>query len=166
MDAQDDADGDAATAPTLDWEVRRYHEGNHFHPLTSNTGDGVTFPAPSPEDLFSTDPQKNYLQVRLTPTDSLGLPKAVTRRLEQRTGDVRFETEPLDFDLQFNALTSGAPKVFTSWEGYALNLDVQRQRDGSGRLWAFDHWSDGGAKAHTIETPAVPTTYTAFFRKF
>ena len=29
----------------------------------------------------------------------------------------------------------------------------------------FDHWSDGGAQAHTIATPAVATTYTAVFRE-
>jgi len=52
----------------------------------------------------------------------------------------------------------------TSWEGYALNIDAVRQRDGSGRLWAFDNWSDGGTKAHTIETLGVLRTYTAYFR--
>ena len=164
-DAQDDADGDAATAPTLTWEVRRYHDGNHSHPWASDTGGGVAFTAPPPEDLYSTDPQGNYLQIRLTATDSLGLSKTVTRRLEPRTVDVRFETEPLDFKLQLNGLTFRAPKVFTSWEGYALNVDVQRQRDGSGRLWAFDHWSDGRPKAHTIKTPAAPRTYTAYLRR-
>jgi glucose/arabinose dehydrogenase len=164
-DTEDDADGDTATAPTLTWEVRRYHDGNHFHPWASGTGDGLSFAAPPPEGLYATDPRKNYLQVRLTATDSLGLSKTVTRRLEPRTVDVRFETVPLNFELKVNGHEFQAPKIFVSWEGYALNVEVERQRDGQGRLWGFDRWSDGRARAHTIRTPAAPSTYVAYLRR-
>ena len=160
-DTEDDGDGEAATAPTLRWEIRRYHDGNHFHPWS----DEATFVGPPPEGLHSTDPQQNYLQIRLMATDSLGLTRTVTRRLEPRTVDVRFETEPIDLKLGVNGFTFRAPEVLTSWDGYALNVDAWRQRDGSGQLWAFDHWSDGGAKDHTIETPDDPTTYIAHFRR-
>jgi len=64
-----------------------------------------------------------------------------------------------------NGYTFRTPEVLTSWGGYALNVDAWRQRDGSGQLWAFDHWSDGGAKEHIIETPDDPTTYIAHFRR-
>jgi hypothetical protein len=53
----------------------------------------------------------------------------------------------------------------TSWEDYALNVAAGRQRDGRGRLWVFDHWSDGRAGTHTIKTPDVFRTYTAHFRR-
>jgi hypothetical protein len=121
--------------------------------------------APPPEGLYSTGPSKKNLQVRLTATDSLGLSKTVSRRLEPRVVDVRFETGPLDLKLGVNGYTFMAPKVLTSWEGYALNVDAERQGDGSGRLWVFDRWSDGRAKAHTLKTPGDPTTYTASFRR-
>lgn len=164
-DAEDDADGNPATAPTLRLEVLRYHDGNHFHPWASDTDRDVTFEGPPPEGLESTEPRENYLQVRLTATDSQGLSRTVTRRLEPRLVNVRFQTRPLGLDVQINGLTFGAPKVLASWEGYAVNVDVKRQRDADGRLWAFDRWSHGRAKAHTIETPAVTRTYTAFFRR-
>jgi glucose/arabinose dehydrogenase len=150
VDTEDDGDGDAATAPALRWEVRRYHDGNHFHPWS----DGATFVAPPPEGLYSTDPRKNYLQIRLTATDSLGLSRTVSRRLVPRTVDVRFETGPINLKLGV-----------TSWEGYELNVAAGRQRDGRGRLWVFDHWSDGRAGTHTIKTPGVPRTYKAYFRR-
>ncbi len=67
--------------------------------------------------------------------------------------------------LAVNGYTFMAPKILTSWEGYALNVDTERQGDGSGRLWVFDRWSDGRAKAHTIKTPGDQTTYTASFRR-
>ena len=47
---------------------------------------------------------------------------------------MRFETGPLDLKLGVNGYTFMAPKVLTSWEGYALNVDAERQGDGSGRL--------------------------------
>ena len=143
------------------WEVRRYHDGNHFHPWS----DGATFVGPPPEDLFSTDPEGNYLQVRLTATDSLGLSRTVSRRLEPRTVDVRFETEPVDLELGVNGYAFEAPEVLTSWEGYASNVNAPRQRDGLGRSWAFDRWSDGRAREHTIRTPGDRTTYVAYFRR-
>src|SRR5207247_4769416 len=45
-----------------------------------------------------------------------------------------------------------------SWEGYQLDVNAPNQ-GGS----AFQSWSDGGARAHAITTPATPTTYTATF---
>ncbi len=161
VDVEDDGDGDAATAPTLRWEVRRYHDGNHFHPWS----DGASFVAPPPEGLYSTDPRKNYLQIRLTATDSLGLSRTVSRRLVPRTVNVRFETGPINLKLGVNGYTFLAPEVFTSWEGYELNVAAGRQRDGRGRLWVFDRWSDGRAGAHTIKTPDISKTYRAYFRR-
>jgi glucose/arabinose dehydrogenase/PKD repeat protein len=161
VDAEDDGDGVAATKPVLRWEVRRYHDGNHFHPWSEE----ATFVAPPPEGLYSTDPRKNYLQIRLTATDSLGLSRTVTRRLVPRTVNVRFETGPINLKLGVNGYTFRAPEVFTSWEGYALNVAAGRQRDGSGRLWVFDRWSDGRAATHTIKTSDVSRTYKAYFRR-
>jgi hypothetical protein len=67
-DAEDDADPDSATAPAVEWEVRRYHNGSHYHPWASGTGEDVTFSGPAPEELISTDPTKHYLEIRLTAT--------------------------------------------------------------------------------------------------
>ena len=137
------------------------HDGNHYHPWS----DDATFVGPPPEDLFSTSLSKNYLQVRLTATDSLGLSTTVIRRLEPKTVDVGFKTQPPNLKLGVNGYTFQAPKLLTSWEGYALNVATWRQSDVQGQLWAFDHWSDGGAREHTIKTPASPKTYTAYFRR-
>jgi hypothetical protein len=145
----------------LRWEVRRYHDGNHDHPWS----DGASFVAPPPESLYSTDSRENYLQIRLTATDSLGLSRTISRRLVPRTVDVRFETGPINFKLGVNGYTFRAPKVFTSWEGYEVNVAAGRQRDGSGRFWVFDHWTDGCAGAHAIKTPGDPRPYKAYFRR-
>jgi hypothetical protein len=98
----------------------------------------------------------------LTATDSLGLSRTISRRLVPRTVDVRFETGPINLKLDVNGYTFRAPEVFSSWEGYALNIAARRQRDG--RVRVFDHWSDGPG-AHTIKTPGGPKTYKAYFRR-
>ncbi len=58
-----------------------------------------------------------------------------------------------------------APAAFVSWEGYLLNVCAPRQEDQLGRTWVFGSWSDGGARDHTITTPAGPPTYTAAFKR-
>ena len=164
-DAEDDNDGRPETASTLEWEVLQHHDGNHAHPYFSGTGDGLAFTAPAPEGLFSTDPAGNHLEIRLTATDSQGLSKTVVRELRPKTVEVGFETQPRNFfKLTVNGETFRAPKTFVSWEGYALNVSAPRQRYG-GRTWAFSSWSDGGAREHTVTTPADPATYTATFKR-
>lgn len=79
--------------------------------------------------------------------------------------DLTFRTRPLDLRLKANGQAFKAPRTLLSWVGYDLNVTVFRQRDVDGRLWAFESWSDGGAAAHTIDSPADPQDYTATFRR-
>ncbi len=51
---------------SLSWEVRSYHNGDHWHPYLSGTGNDLTFTAPPPEDLLSTG-AGNYLQRSVSP---------------------------------------------------------------------------------------------------
>ncbi|HET7271628.1 MAG TPA: PKD domain-containing protein, partial [Rubrobacter sp.] len=162
-DAEDDGDGDATSTPTLEWDVLRHHDGNHTHPWGSGPGGQLEFSGPAPEGLYSTDPQKNYLEIRLTATDSQGLSRTVTREIRPRVVNVSFETDPLNFRLRINGTVRKAPRDLTSWEGYVLNVDAMRQKDRRGRLWAFKSWSDGATKERVIETPPDPKTYTAIF---
>jgi glucose/arabinose dehydrogenase len=157
---------DAEGGPlSLEWEIRRHHDGNHFHPWASGTGDQLTFTAPEPEGLSSTNPMKNYLEVRLTATDSLGLSKTVVRIVRPKAVEVGFETQPSGLRLRVNGNLFRTPRTFVSWEGYALNVSAPRQRDRAGQLWGFSSWSDGGSRSHTITTPADPTTYVAAFKR-
>jgi hypothetical protein len=64
------------------WQVVQHHAGDHTHPFLPPTpGNDVEIVAPAPEDIHSTDPEGNYLEVRLTATDSNGLSRTVTRKL-------------------------------------------------------------------------------------
>jgi glucose/arabinose dehydrogenase len=149
---------------SLSWEVLQWHDGSHVHPWFSGNGNDLTFRAPSPEGLRSTDPEGNFLEIRLTATDSQGLSKTTTLNLRPKTVAVRFATRPTGLRLKVNDVTLRTPKSIVSWEGYKLNVNAPSQRDSAGQPWVFRSWSDGGAAAHTIITPPDPAEYVARFR--
>ena len=160
-----DPDGDVPVG--LMWEVVQRHDGNHEHTLESAAGEGLAFSGPKPEGLYSTDPGGNYVEVRLTATDSLGLSKTVFRRLTPRTTELAFGTEPAGLRLEIageSVSTSRGPTI-TSWVGYDLNVFAPRQRR-DGRTYAFRSWSDGETAAgRVITTPEQPSEYTSSFRR-
>ena len=147
----------------LSWQVIRHHNNSHTHPFLARNGNNVAFRAPAPEDLFSTN-KGNYLEIRLTATDSKGLKKTVSQRLYPDLVYVRFASRPTSFKLRVNGVTFRAPKALLSWVGYKLDVVAPRQRYG-GRTWVFKSWSDGRAAGHTITTRSVRTTYIARFRR-
>ena len=161
----DDPDGD--TPVELEWAVVQVHDNNHQHPLANTTGEGVTFSGPKPEGLYSTNPDENYVQIRLTATDALGLSKTVFRNFVPRTTELAFKTEPAGLRLNIageSVPTSQTPTV-TSWEGYELNVLAPRQQR-NGATYVFRSWSDGGTTAgRVIETPDGDAGYTAVYRK-
>ena len=124
-----DDDGELAD-DKLTWKVLRHHNNDHDHPYFTpqDPGNNLTFTAPPPEDLFATDPEGNYLEVRLTTTDSQGLKKTVSRDIRPRTVNVRFATRPTDLKLVVNGRKIRGPKTLRSWEGYKLNIYAPRQR--------------------------------------
>ena len=155
--ATDAQDGSLA-ASRLSWEVLRNH-GTHTHPWFSGTGNNLTFTAPAPEDLDAVN--NSYLTVRLTATDSGGLQTTATRTVQPRTVALRFETRPTGLRVEVNGRSFTAPASVTSWEAWSITISAPTPQ-GS---YNFRRWSDGGARTHTITTPATATTYTARFRR-
>ncbi len=160
--ATDPEDGQLP-AGSLEWEVLRHHNGDHTHPVLSETGNNLTITAPQPEDLSATG-AGNYLEVRLTATDSNGLSTTVTREVQPNRVDVSFGTNQSGLSLQINGETFTVPKTLVSWEGYTLNVNAPSpQTTLSGTTYVFSSWSDGGAQSHNIVTGATPGTYTATY---
>ena len=156
-DPQDGALPDSA----LTWEVVRHH-ATHTHPFLDPTpGNNIPITGPEPEEFAATT--NTYLEIKLTATDSNGLSRTVTRNLHPKTVDITFQTNPSGLNLTVNDNTIVGASTVVSWEAWALRVNAPNQTDGSGKSWAFESWSDGGAQAHTITTPASPATYTATF---
>jgi hypothetical protein len=116
-----------------------------------------------PEGLDSTG-AGNYLEVRLTATDSKGLFKTVTREIQPNRVNLSFATNPRGLSVLINGQNFATPKTLLSWEGYTLNVNVPSPQTLSGTSHAFSSWSDGKLKQHNIVTEEAPGTYTATFK--
>jgi glucose/arabinose dehydrogenase len=146
----------------LSWRVLQHHNNSHTHPyLPPTAGNNVEIAAPAPEDLFATDPTGNYLEVRLTATDSAGLSRTVTRVLRPNAIDVTFESQPSGIPLSVNGTTVDTPTTLTSWEAYELEVIAPWQIALAGTTYLFDRWSDGAALRHNLITESEPRTYTS-----
>jgi hypothetical protein len=76
--------------------VRRAYEWTYLYAaLDPTSGDSSCLYLP----LFSTNPGGNYLEVRLTTTDSQWLSGTVVRDLRSKTVEASFETQPTGFKL-------------------------------------------------------------------
>lgn len=156
-----DAEDGTLAGSRLSWRVLLRH-GDHTHPyLNPTTGREVKVTMPAPEDLAATT--TSYLEVYLTATDSRGVSRTVRQDVHPKTVGVTFRTEPSGLKLTVNGQTFTAPRTLTSWVGYRLNVRAEAQTTASGQRATFASWSDGGAAAHTIRTPAAGGRYTARF---
>ena len=158
---------DPDTGPvTLSWQAVQVHDNNHEHPLQSaEASDRLMFNGPPAEGLYSTDPDENYVVVRLTATDSLGLSKTIERVVRPETVQLTFRADPSNLKIRVGGEQVRGQSTVTAWVGDGISVTAPRQQDRDGRVWAFRSWSDGGPATHTITAPEDPKTYTATFRR-
>jgi glucose/arabinose dehydrogenase/PKD repeat protein len=157
-----DPDEGTLPASALSWTVILHH-ASHTHPfLGPVAGNDIVFTAPAPEDLAAA--ANSYLEIRLTATDSAGGSTTISQNFQPRKVALTFATNPGGLHVTVNGQSFNGPTTITSWQGWQLNLIAPDQVTG-GWNYRFQSWSDRGAQAHTIVTPAAPTTYTAKYRR-
>ena len=158
-----DAEDGSLPPASLSWTVTQHHN-THTHPYVPPTaGNNVTFQAPAPEDLAATT--TSYISIHLTATDSNGATSTVSRTVQPRLVNVTLDSVPSGLTLSVNGTSVTTPRTIASWDKYALALNAATQRDTSAMAWLFASWSDGGAAAHTIVTPASAATVRATFAR-
>ncbi len=159
--ASDPQDG-TLPASALSWRVIQHHN-DHTHPyLQPTTGNNLTITAPPPEDLQATE--TSYLELELTVTDSKGLATVVRRNVQPRLVDVTFNTQPAGLQVNVNGFALTGPTTIKSWQNYRLDVSAPAQTGSGGQSYAWVSWSDGGAQAHSIVTPANASSYSATFQ--
>jgi Glucose / Sorbosone dehydrogenase len=131
------------------------HHNSHTHPQVlpvsgSKTG---SFTIPTSGETSANVFYRIHLRVR----DSGGLTREVTRDIRPRKATVTLATNPLGLQLRLDGQPVTAPYSFVGVVGIRRSLEAVSPQ--SGRV--FSSWSDGGARIHTIATPAANTTYTA-----
>ncbi|GIF64195.1 hypothetical protein Ais01nite_22300 [Asanoa ishikariensis] len=144
-------------ASALHWQLLMQHcyAADNCHTHNVQEWDGVssgTFNAPDHE-------YPSYLELKLTATDNGGLTHTVTRRLDPRSVDLTFTSNPPGLQLSVNGVLVTTPATETVLAGSTNSVSAPTPQSG----YAFQSWSDGGAATHVITAPSTATTYGATF---
>jgi glucose/arabinose dehydrogenase len=145
----------------LTWQVLRHHN-THYHPyMPVTSGNGITFAGPPPEEL--TAESQESLDIVLTATDSQGLSQSITRTLLPNSVPLVITSNPPGLPLTLDDESITGPHLIVSRQGLGLDIEAPEIFIVGDQPMLFESWSDGGAPAHTLFTPAAPGTYTATY---
>jgi len=145
------------------WSMRIAHCPNpsepldcHKHPLQTVSGQTEgSFIAPEHD-------YPSYIEITLRAADERGLTASETVKIQPRTVDLALASEPGGIPLAAGLLATPAPFTLTTIEGSNVTLAAPQAQSLGGRTYTFSHWSDGGARSHTVLADA-DASYEAFY---
>ncbi|HEX6667758.1 MAG TPA: LamG-like jellyroll fold domain-containing protein [Solirubrobacterales bacterium] len=149
-------------AAKMSWTLIMRHcatlDDCHSHTIKS-------YPGVSEDKIIAPDHEfPSHLELKLTVTDSSGLSDTETLRLDPKTVDLTFVTEPAGLILNVGQKSSVTPITETVIVGSKNSVAALTPQALGGQRYGFASWSDGGANTHQVVAPASPTTYTATFK--
>ena len=166
--ASDPEDG-VLPPPALAWSVF-FHHNTHTHPWLGPT---PAITAGTFQTADSGEPDTDvWYEIRLTATDTgapLGAAGALSGvrsvRVYPNIGSFTLATSPRDdLALGLDGRSITPPREESGVVGIKREIEAMTpQSPGDGHSYSFSSWSDGGARLHTITTPALSTTFTARF---
>jgi len=145
-----DSKGDPINTPlSYYWDTRLLHcptgpSSCHAHPLQIFAG------LRSGEFLVPEHDYPSYLEIILRVADDRGLTARQVLKLEPRTVNLAIGSSPLGIQLTAGLLQGPAPLSFTGIEGSHVLLSAPLTAQVGGRTYAWQSWSDGGARSHTV----------------
>ena len=157
--ATDQQDGTLA-ASKLTWSLIMHHCPSDCHEHVVQDFAGVasgSFVAPDHE-------YPSYLELRLTATDSGGLRDTKSVRLDPKTVELSFRSEPAGLQLTVGSASGTTPFSRTVIVGSNNSMSATSPQTLGGTTYEFASWSDGGAQSHDIIAPDAANTYTATYR--
>ena len=144
----------------LSWTVRFGHNA-HFHPVIDNyVGASGSFAIPTSGHDYA---DETRYQLELTATDESGLTDTDTLEIFPDKVNVTYDTAPAAIPITIDDLTHTPPYVIDDLKGFERTVSVPESHCVDGTAYAFDSWSDGGAREHALTIPDVAQTYTATF---
>jgi glucose/arabinose dehydrogenase len=155
--AVDPQDGELP-ASALRWSVVLFHCPANCHTHTVQDFPGVSqgsFEGPDHE-------YPSYLELRLTATDSGGLTDTRSVRLDPKTVELSFRTQPSGLNLTVGGTTSTAPFTRTVIQGSVNSISAPTPQTLASATYDFGAWSDGGARTHSI-TANAPAAFEATY---
>ena len=159
--ATDPEDG-TLPASAFTWQIDFHHDA-HTHPFRP-----PTFGATSGSVVIPTSGETAanvFYRILLTVRDSAGNTHQAFRDVLPRTAQVTIETAPSGLEVLLDGQPGTAPRTFLGVVGIVRDLEAVSPQLVNGTTWVFASWSDAGARAHAIATPAADTSYTATFQR-
>jgi glucose/arabinose dehydrogenase len=153
--------GASLPASAFAWSMTIHH-GEHTH--SSGGASGKTSGSfPAPDHSYPC-----YLTVALTVTDPVsGLTATRTIDVQPQTVALTFKSNPGALKLSLGNDLAATPTPFTVTEvvRHSMSVSAPLQQTLRTTTYNWQSWSDGGAASHNLIVPAVPTTFTATYRK-
>jgi glucose/arabinose dehydrogenase/PKD repeat protein len=159
--ATDQQDVSPLAASKLTWSLIMHHCSSlsacHEHVVQDFAGVASgSFVAPDHE-------YPSYLELQLTATDNDGLSDTKSVRLDPKTVELSFQSNPAG--LQLTVGSSSATTLFsrTVIVGSKNSVSAPSPQVLEGTTYKFASWSDGKAQSHDIVAPGAASTYTATY---
>jgi hypothetical protein len=114
-----------------------------------------SFPAPDHEF-------PSYLEIELTARDARGLSATATRRLDPQTAALTLASRPAGARLTLGGETATAPFTRAVIRGSTNSIGAESPQSIAEAPYAFESWSNGGARTHTTQV-SDDTILTAAF---
>jgi glucose/arabinose dehydrogenase len=148
-------------ASAFTWRVDFQHD-THTHPFIAPTSGAKSgsFTIPTTGETSANVWYRIYLTVR----DSAGATHTVQRDILPRKARLTLATNPAGLQLKLDGQPVATPFAFDGVVGIVRTIEATTPQTSGGTSYAFGSWSDGGARSHTISTPAAATTYTAAYQ--
>jgi glucose/arabinose dehydrogenase len=155
-----DAEDGVLPASAFTWWVDLHHD-SHTHPqvlpFSGAKSGSIVIPVTGETSA------NVFYRLHLRVTDSGGLTRTLVRDVKPRKATVTLASQPLGLGLLLDGQPVTTPYTFVGVVGISRSLEAVSPQTAAGASVAFQSWSDGGARAHTISTPATDATYTAVF---
>ena len=157
-----DAQDGALAGTALRWSLDLHHcafdlpTDCHVHHLQDFTGASGSFFAPDHE-------YPAYVTLTLTATDSAGATGSDTLRLDPRTVDLTFRTDPTGLQLGVGSRVGTTEFTRTLIVNAFTAISAAPSQVVGGTTYQFVSWSDGGAATHGITVGDTAATYTATY---
>ncbi|HLL64883.1 MAG TPA: SMP-30/gluconolactonase/LRE family protein [Micromonosporaceae bacterium] len=148
-------------AAALRWQLIQHHcytlDSCHQHVLQEWEGVAEgSFTAPEHE-------YPSYLELVLTATDAGGLQQTSRRRLDPKTVELTFVTDPPGLTISVGSAAEQTPFTRTVIQNSTNTVSAVTPQTVGADVFTFREWSDGGEQTHVVTAPATPTTLTAAF---
>jgi hypothetical protein len=159
--ATDPEDG-TLPAARFTWRID-FHHDTHTHPAMQPQA-GITSGTFAIPTIGETSANVWY-RIYLTVSDSAGQAVTVFRDVLPRTAQVTLSSSPSGMGLTLDGAAITAPFTFVGVVGIVRQIGAPSPQTRQSGSYEFRSWSDGGAQARTIATPASSTTLSATYRK-